>query len=98
MTEPTHAGEIPSDLKQQIDAYIRDELARLQANANPEAPVLTPEETVAQLLANGYAAERAEKATPSSSGRTHEIILTILSMLVERVMPITSDQTDEAGN
>lgn len=96
MGAPVQVGGIPDDLKQQIDAYIAAELARRQVEANPPAKVESPEESAARLLVLAYAAERGEKAVTSGSGRTHEIILTLLSMLVERVMPLPSDT--EAGN
>lgn len=87
-SNPTNAGAIPDDIRAIIDQYVRDEVARLTAGQNPE-PVkeLTPAEKVGVLLDAAVAAERADHAIPSSSGRTHEIILSILGILADAVFP-----------
>jgi len=96
---PQQNGVLPDDLKAMMDKYIREETTRiLQAGQPQAAPELTVEEKARLYLVRAAQLEAGEKSRPSSSGPTHGVILSLLSILVDKAFPTTGENTSTDSN
>lgn len=76
--EPSDKNNSVTMSLEELQALIDARLREKELADNPPPRVLTPHEQLESYIALARASENAEKALPSSSGRTHDAVIAAL--------------------